>query len=576
MDMIVWQDTFHKWQSEPALDKQLKEQINLLKHDPIQLEDSFYKYLEFGTGGMRGIIGPGTNRINIYTIRKAAEGLARYIVQNGREAMNRGVVIAYDSRHKSKEFAIEAAKTIGHHGIHVYVFESLRSTPELSFAVRYLHAYSGIVITASHNPSEYNGFKVYNEDGAQFASEEADMIVSYFNEVDNELEIKVSEEEELRKNGLLTFIGDKIDQEYLQRLQSITLNKKINRNTTDDLKIVYTPLHGTGKVPVEIGLKAAGFKYVHIVKEQSQPDPNFPTVEFPNPEDPQAFTLAIEYGEKLDAHILLATDPDTDRVGVAIRTRSGTYHLLNGNQIGALLLHYLITEKQKRNELPKNAAVLKTIVTSELGREIAKAYGIETIDTLTGFKYISAKIKEFEKTGDRTFLFGYEESYGYLIGDFVRDKDAVQACLIIAEAAAFYRAMDMTLYDVLLNIYEQYGYYKEGMESLTLEGKSGIEKIESILYDLRNDPPLSFAGKKVLEREDYLTGERTIVNEDRIEKINLPTSNVLKYKLEDQAWVCVRPSGTEPKIKFYFGVRGESLKESEQTFNKLKNAVMEI
>ena len=569
-----WENEYKKWYGFSGLEAELKQQLQELEEDPIQLEDSFYKHLEFGTGGMRGIIGPGTNRMNIYTVRKAAEGLARYIKANGDEAKIRGVVIAYDSRYKSYEFAMEAAKTLGYHGIQVYVFESLRTTPELSFAVRYLQAYSGIVITASHNPSEYNGFKVYGADGAQFASADADVIVQKVNEVENELEIPVADEEALLEAGLLKMIGQTVDGAYLKQLQTLVANPEVIKQVADDFNIVYTPIHGTGNRPVREGLELIGFTNVQVVKEQELPDPNFSTVDYPNPEEPAAFSLAMKYGEKNDADILLATDPDTDRMGVAVKSETG-YELLTGNQIGALLLHYLITQKQARNELPKNGAVLKTIVTSELGRDIAEAYGIETIDVLTGFKYISEKIKEFEETGTHTFLLGYEESYGYLIGDFVRDKDAVQACLLIAEAAAFYKVKNKTLLDALNEIFEEYGFYKEGLASLTLEGKAGVEKISYILNDFRENPPTEIAGKQVLATEDYLSSERVVLEEKRSETITLPKSNVLKYKLENGAWFCIRPSGTEPKIKFYFGVKEVSPEESEKALKELQAVVME-
>lgn len=569
-----WESEYKRWYDFSGLEAELKQQLQELEEAPIQLEDSFYKHLEFGTGGMRGIIGPGTNRMNIYTVRKAAEGLARYIKANGDEAKTRGVVIAYDSRHKSYEFAMEAAKTLGYHGIQVYVFESLRTTPELSFAVRYLHAYSGIVITASHNPSEYNGFKVYGADGAQFASADADVIVQKVNEVENELEIPVADEKALLEAGLLKMIGQTVDDAYLKQIQTLVANPEVIKQVADDFKIVYTPIHGTGNRPVREGLELIGFTNVQVVKEQELPDPNFSTVDYPNPEEPAAFSLAMKYGEKNAADILLATDPDTDRMGVAVKSETG-YELLTGNQIGALLLHYLITQKQARNELPKNGAVLKTIVTSELGRDIAEAHGIETIDVLTGFKYISEKIKEFEETGAHTFLFGYEESYGYLIGDFVRDKDAVQACLLIAEAAAFYKVKNKTLLDALNEIFEEYGFYKEGLASLTLEGKAGVEKISYILNDFRENSPTEIAGKQVLVTEDYLSSERVVLEEEKSETIILPKSNVLKYTLENGAWFCIRPSGTEPKIKFYFGVKEASPEESEKALKELQAAVMD-
>lgn len=570
---MEWKAIYEKWLQFSGLDLELREQLEAAE-DMEELEDSFYKHLEFGTGGMRGIIGPGTNRMNQYSVRKAAAGLASYIVENGAEAKARGVVIAYDSRHKSAEFAMEAAKTLGYQGIQVYLFESLRTTPELSFAVRYLHAYAGIVITASHNPAAYNGFKVYGKDGAQFASSDADVIVANVDAIENELTIPVSEEAALKASGLLSVIGATVDDAYHKQLEKIVVNQTAISQVADDFNIVYTPLHGTGNVPVLRGLGDIGFKHVEIVEEQALPDGDFPTVEFPNPEEAAAFALAMAYGKKSGADLLLATDPDADRVGVAVKTGED-YTLLTGNQIGALLLHYLITQKAEQGVLPQNAAVLKTIVTSELGKDIARAHGITTIDTLTGFKYISEKIQAFEATGNHTFLFGYEESYGYLIGDFVRDKDAVQTCLLIAEAAAYYHTKDKTLYDALQDIFATYGYYKEGLASLTLEGKAGVEKITAMLEALREDPPVEFAKKRIVVREDYASGERVLVDEDRTETITLPKANVLKYKLSDGAWVCARPSGTEPKIKFYFGVKEASLEASHHALEEVKRAVME-
>ena len=563
---------YEKWMQFDQLDEELREQLETTT-DEATLEDMFYKNLEFGTGGMRGLIGAGTNRMNKYTVRKATAGLTRYIARNGDEAKARGVVIAYDSRHYSAEFAKEAAKTLGYEGIHVYLFDGVRTTPELSFAVRFLHAYAGIVITASHNPAAYNGFKVYSSDGAQFASRDADIITGYVDAVDNALTIPVAEEAQLQADGLLTMIGATVDNAYHERLQQLIVNPENIHEVADDFRMVYTPLHGTGNVPVMRALQEAGFANVDIVEEQAQPDGDFPTVAFPNPEEPAAFSLAMEYGKRLDADLLLATDPDADRVGIAVK--NGTeYELLTGNQIGALLMHYLITEKQAQGTLPQNGAVLKTIVTSELGRDIAESHGLTSIDTLTGFKYISEKIKQFETTGEHEFLLGYEESYGYLIGDFVRDKDAVQACLLISEVAASYHKKGMTLVDALEEIFSTYGYYKEGLTSLTLEGRAGVEKIHAILDAFRAEPPEVFAGKRVLIREDYEEKTRTYVEDGRIEEITLPTSNVLKYKLENGAWICVRPSGTEPKIKFYFGVKEASLEESEAVLEALQEDVM--
>lgn len=571
---MSWEANYEKWKHFSELDPELKQQLESIANDPKQLEEHFYKTLEFGTGGIRGELGPGTNRMNIYSIRKATEGLAKYIESHGEEAKKRGVAIAYDCRFKSPEFAMEAAKTLGKHGIHTYVFESLRSTPELSFAIRYLHAFSGIVITASHNPPEYNGYKVYGEDGAQVTPEVAEEIIAKVNAVDNELAVEVGDEEQLKAAGLIHMIGETVDRAYLEQLKTVNLNAEVIQQVADDFKIVYTPLHGTGNKPVRKGLEAIGFKYVQVVEEQELPDASFSTVKSPNPEEHAAFELAIQYGEEIHADILLGTDPDTDRVGVAVRNEKGEYQVLTGNQVGALLLHYLITEQKKQGTLKSNATVLKTIVTSEIGRDIATTHGLDTIDTLTGFKFIGEKIREFEQTGEKSFLFGYEESYGYLVKPFARDKDAVQACMLIAEVAAYYKTKGMTLYEGLLEVFEQYGYYREGLESLTLKGKDGVEQINSILTAFRGTPPKEMGGKSIVEIEDYQSSKRQLVNDDKVETIHLPKSNVLKYKLEDGSWFCLRPSGTEPKIKFYFGVKDNTLEASENKLEGLRNAVM--
>ncbi len=571
---MSWQHTYQRWNEFEQLDAELREQLNEIATDEKKLEDSFYKELEFGTGGMRGEMGPGSNRLNIYTIRKAASGLAKYIEEHGEQAKARGVVIAYDSRFKSPLFAIEAAKALSNHGIQTYVFDALRPTPELSFAVRYLHAYSGIMITASHNPPEYNGFKLYGEDGGQLPPEAATRVVTKVNEVENELTISVGEEAELKASGLLQIIGEKVDQVYQQQLQTIVVNPAVIKEVADDFKVVFTPLHGTGNMPVREGLKRMGFKHVEVVPEQELPDPNFSTVTSPNPEEHAAFELAIKQGEKQDADILLGTDPDADRVGVAVKDNEGNYQVLTGNQVGALIVNYLITEKKQQGTLADNAIILKTIVTSEIGRNIANKHGLKTVDTLTGFKFIGEKIKEYEQTGEQTFLFGYEESYGYLIGDFVRDKDAVQACMIAAEVAAYYKAKGKTLYQGLLDIFEEYGYYVESLQSLTLKGKDGAEQIQSLLTEFRNEPPKEVLGIKVVEIEDYQSSERTLVESNQIETITLPQSNVLKYKLADGSWFCLRPSGTEPKIKFYFAVNGDTFEATKDKVSKFETEIM--
>lgn len=573
---MTWQTHFEKWNQYQQLDSELRDQLKKMSHDEKKLEDCFYKNLEFGTGGMRGILGPGTNRMNIYTVRKATEGLAQYIISKGDEAVKRGVAIAYDSRYKSPLFAMEAAKTLSSHGIHTYVFESLRSTPELSFAVRYLHAYSGIMITASHNPPEYNGFKVYNDDGGQIPLDMAAEIIAKINEVENEFAVEVKEESELKAAGLIQMIGETVDRAYQKQLMTIVQQPNVIQEAADDFKIIYTPLHGTGNIPVRQGLTAMGFKHVDVVPEQEMPDPEFSTVKSPNPEEHEAFTLAIQQGEKSGADLLIGTDPDADRVGVATRDDSGQFVVLTGNQVGALMLDYLIESKKAQGKLAKNATVLKTIVTSEIGRDIATAHGLETVDTLTGFKFIGEKIKEYEDSGKRQFLFGYEESYGYLIGDFVRDKDAVQASLLIAEVAAYYKLKGMTLYQGLQALFNKYGYYYESLRSLTLTGKEGAEQIEALLREFRNHPPVQLADQAVVTIEDYLSSERTDVETKAVETIELPKSNVLKYLLADGSWVCARPSGTEPKIKFYFAVNGVEEAATKAKLKQLESDFMTI
>ncbi len=546
-----------------------------MKEDDKQAEDAFYKNLEFGTGGMRGELGPGTNRLNVYMVRKATEGLACYIEESGEEAKKKGVVVAYDSRHKSPEFALEVAKVLGQHGIKTYVFGELRPTPELSYAVRYLNAFAGIVITASHNPPEYNGYKVYGEDGGQLPPAAADKIISHMDRVENELSISVKQEQELLTEGLLTYIGAEVDAAYTEALKTIQLNLELVEEAGNELKIVFTPLHGSGNKPVREGLKAFGFTNVTVVKEQELPDPDFSTVQSPNPEEHAAFELAIRYGKEIDADLLMATDPDADRLGVAVKDSSGEYVVLTGNQLGALMLHYLLIKKKEQGLLPENGAVVKTIVTSEIGRAIASSFGLKTFDTLTGFKFIGEKINEFERSGDYQFQFGYEESYGYLIGDFARDKDAVQSAVFSAEVAAYYRAQGKSLYEGLLEIFSKYGYYKESLRSITLKGKDGAEQIQKLVDAFRVNPVKELGEIAVTCIEDYQSGERMHIKEDKVESMPFPVSNVLKYHFEDGTWFTIRPSGTEPKAKFYFGVKKESLNQSEKHLRKVEQLVME-
>jgi phosphoglucomutase len=572
---MSWQKTYEKWILNEQLEESLKNALKEMEENRTDLEDCFYKNLEFGTGGMRGEIGPGTNRMNTYTVRKASLGLAHFIMEQGEAAVSRGVAIAFDSRHKSPEFAMEAARTLASNGIQAYVFESLRPTPELSFAVRYLKAYCGIVITASHNPPEYNGFKVYGPDGGQLPPKEADEVIDKVNAIQDELSLTVESEADLRASGLVKIIGDEIDKVYMEQLMKISLNREAIKEM-HDLSIVFTPLHGTANNLVQEGLRRLGFTNVTVVKEQELPDPEFSTVKSPNPEEHAAFELAIEYGKKNKADILMATDPDADRVGIAVKNNAGEYEILTGNQTGALMLEYILSQRAEAGSLSTKGIVFKTIVTSELGRIIAESYGITAEDTLTGFKFIGEKIKEYEKSGEHTFLFGYEESYGSLIGDFVRDKDAVQACLMGAEMAAYYKKQGKTLYDALTDVYEKYGYYKEGLESLTLKGKAGAEQILNLLASFRAEVPTEINSQKVAVSEDYQAGVRSYIDLDKKEDISLPTSNVLKYKLADGSWFCVRPSGTEPKIKFYFGVSAKTDEKADTALASLKQSVMDM
>ncbi|PEQ03162.1 phospho-sugar mutase [Bacillus toyonensis] len=569
-----WKQEFSRWLSYAELDVELKEQLENMKQDEKKIEDSFYKNLEFGTGGMRGELGAGTNRLNVYTVRKATQGLAKFIEKLGEEAKERGVVVAYDSRHKSPEFAMEVAATLGAHGIKTYVFESLRPTPVLSFAVRHLHTVSGIVLTASHNPPEYNGYKVYGDDGGQLPPKEADKLISYVNAVEDELTVEVADVEQLKAEGLLHIIGQEVDDAYAAELNDVIINKEMVQKVGKDLKIVFTPLHGTSNLSVRRGLEEVGFTDVTVVKEQELPDPNFSTVKSPNPEEHAAFEYAIRDGEKIGADVLIATDPDADRLGVAVRNHDGEFQVLTGNQTGALMLDYLLSQKKENGTLPENGVVLKTIVTSEIGRTIAKAYGLDTVDTLTGFKFIGEKIKQYEESGQYEFQFGYEESYGYLIRPFCRDKDAVQSVLFACEVAAYYKSQGKTLYDGLLEVFEKYGFFREDLVSLTLKGKDGAEQIQEMMATFRENPPKEVAGLTVVAVEDYKASIVTSLQDGHKEEIHLPKSNVLKYQLEDGSWFCLRPSGTEPKIKFYFGVKDNSLQNSEQKLLTIKEDIM--
>ncbi|WP_028783783.1 phospho-sugar mutase [Thalassobacillus devorans] len=567
---MTWQTSYQRWNDFKLLEKELRDKLTEIQSDELSLEDAFYKNLEFGTGGMRGKLGPGTNRMNIYTIRRAAEGLARYIEKRGEAWKQNGIVIAYDNRHMSQEFAIETAKVLGNHGIKTYVFTSLRPTPVLSYAVRYLYTAGGIVITASHNPPEYNGFKVYNEDGGQLPPAEAGAVIEMVNQVENELEVEAADQSELEARGLLEWIDERVDEAYLKELRSVNLNPHITHDAGDDFQVVFTPLHGTANVLVKKGLAQAGFKNIHVVAEQAEADPEFSTVASPNPEEHQAFEMAIAQGKEVGADILIGTDPDADRLGVAVPDAEGEYQVLTGNQLGALMLDYLLSQHL---DLPDNGIMIKTIVTSEFGRAIASYYNIETLDTLTGFKFIGEKIREYERTGEYEFLFGYEESYGFLAKDFARDKDAVQAAVLATELALFWKTKGKTLLQALDTLYERHGYYMEDLQSIKLDGKQGADKIQTIMDTFREEKLTEAGGLKVIAVEDYSKSRRQIVDTGEEETIKLPPANVLKFVLEDDCWFCLRPSGTEPKIKFYYGVKSSSKEESQQRLVRLKEAV---
>ncbi|MBM7708748.1 phospho-sugar mutase [Enterococcus lemanii] len=570
-----WKTTYEQWATSDLLEENLKKQLVELAKDQAKLEDAFYTPLEFGTAGMRGILGPGINRMNIYTVRQATEGLARFMETQGETNKQRGVAIAYDSRHFSPEFAIEAACTLAQHGITSYVFESLRPTPELSFAVRHLNAFTGIMITASHNPADYNGYKVYGEDGGQMPPAHADALTSFVREIENPLEIPVLSEQEAKDQGLLKIIGEAVDTAYLAEVKTITINQALIDEMGDQLKLVYTPLHGTGRMLGERALAQAGFHKFVIEPTQGQADPNFSTVKSPNPEEISAFEYAIALGKKEGADLLIATDPDADRLGAAVRLPDGEYQVLTGNQIGAILIHYILEAHKEAQTLPANAAVLKSIVSSELPTAIAKSYGVEMFNVLTGFKFIAEKIQQFEEDHSHTFMFGFEESYGYLVKPFVRDKDAIQALVLFAEVAAYYKKQGKTVYDALQMIFETYGYYAEKTISVTMSGQEGATKIAELMKTFREKAPTAFAGVAVTQTEDFK--KQTKVSTDgAIEKLTTPPSDVLKYVLADESWIAVRPSGTEPKIKFYIGVKSESTKAADEKIAALENAINEI
>ncbi|MCR5502269.1 MAG: phospho-sugar mutase [Lachnospiraceae bacterium] len=570
-----YRENYEHWLSSPLFDEDTKAELRSIEGDEREIEDRFYRELEFGTGGLRGVLGAGTNRMNIYTVRKATQGLAEYIRKKGMEG--RGVAIAFDSRRMSPEFADVAALCLNANGIKAYVFDALRPTPELSFALRELHAAAGIVITASHNPPEYNGYKVYWEDGAQVTSPTADEIIREVKAVDGFEAAKTMDRDEAVRKGLYLVIGKEIDDRYMEELKKQIIHPEVIEKEAKELKIVYSPFHGAGNMPVRRILSELGFTKVYVVPEQEEPDPDFTTLAYPNPEDPKAFTLALELAREKGADLVLATDPDADRLGIyALDRNTGEYMPFTGNMSGMVIADYILRERTLTKTMPEAPALVTTIVTTNMARAVAKDYGLTFIEVLTGFKYIGEQIKFFEEQDTYHYVFGLEESYGCLAGTHARDKDAVVAVMCLCEAACHAKAEGKTLWDRMIALYEKYGYYREGQYTITLKGIDGAEKIRGILEKLRKDPPRTIGGLKVLSLRDYQTGKILDLSDGSEKDTDLPVSNVLYFDLEEDAWCCVRPSGTEPKIKFYMGVRGTSLEDGEKRLENLTEAVKKI
>ncbi|HER5582270.1 TPA: phospho-sugar mutase [Streptococcus pyogenes] len=567
---MTYTENFQKWLDFEQLPDYLRQE--LLSMDEKSKEDAFYTNLEFGTAGMRSYIGAGTNRINIYVVRQATEGLAKLIETKGEEAKKRGVAIAYDSRHFSPEFAFESAQVLAQHGIKSYVFETLRPTPELSFAVRHLNAYAGIMVTASHNPAPFNGYKVYGQDGGQLPPADADALTDFIRAIENPFAVELADLDESKSAGLIQVIGEDVDMEYLREVKDVNINQDLINNFGKDMKIVYTPLHGTGEMLTRRALAQAGFESVVVVESQAKADPDFSTVKSPNPESQAAFALAEELGREVEADVLVATDPDADRLGVEIRQPDGSYKNLSGNQIGAIIAKYILEAHKTAGTLPENAALAKSIVSTELVTKIAESYGATMFNVLTGFKFIAEKIQEFEEKHNHTYMFGFEESFGYLIKPFVRDKDAIQAVLLVAEIAAYYRSRGLTLADGIDEIYKEYGYFAEKTISVTLSGVDGAAEIKKIMDKFRENGPKQFNNTDIVLLEDFQKQTAT-KNDGTISNLTTPPSNVLKYTLADDSWIAVRPSGTEPKIKFYIATIGDTLDIAQE---KIANIETEI
>ena len=570
-----YKEVYEQWLSNQYFDDATKEELKNIAEDDNEIKERFYMDLEFGTAGLRGIIGAGTNRMNIYVVRRATQGLANYIAKVDKKSQ--GVAIAYDSRHMSPEFAEEAALCLAANGIKAYIFESLRPTPELSFAVRHLGCAAGINVTASHNPPEYNGYKVYWEDGAQITPPHDSGIMGEVKSISDWNTVKTMDKAEAEKAGLFQVIGKEVDDAYMAELKKQVLHMDAIEAEGKNLKIVYTPLHGTGNIPARRILKELGFENVYVVKEQELPDGDFPTVSYPNPEAAEAFELGLKLAKEVDADLVLATDPDADRLGVRVKDKNGEYHDLTGNMSGCLLANYEISQKKAINgSLPEDGALIKTIVTTNLADAIAKGYGVKLIEVLTGFKFIGQQILGFEQSGKGSYLFGFEESYGCLIGTYARDKDAIVATMALCEAAAYYKTQGKTLWDAMIEMYEQFGYYKDAIQSVTMKGIEGLQKIQEIMNSLRQNPPAEFAGHKVTAVRDYKADTITDVATGAVKPTGLPNSNVLYYELTDDAWVCVRPSGTEPKVKFYYGVKGTSLEDADKKSETMGKAVLDM
>ena len=570
-----YKEVYEQWLSNPYFDEATKEELKNIAEDDNEIKERFYMDLEFGTAGLRGFIGAGTNRMNIYVVRRATQGLANYIAKVDKKSQ--GVAIAYDSRHMSPEFAEEAALCLAANGIKAYIFESLRPTPELSFAVRHLGCVAGINVTASHNPPEYNGYKVYWEDGAQITPPHDSGIMGEVKSISDWNTVKTIDKAEAEKAGLFQVIGKEVDDAYMAELKKQVLHMDAIKAEGKNLKVVYTPLHGTGNIPARRILKELGFENVYVVKEQELPDGDFPTVSYPNPEAAEAFELGLKLAKEVDADLVLATDPDADRLGVRVKDKNGEYHDLTGNMSGCLLANYEISQKKAINgSLPEDGALIKTIVTTNLADAIAKGYGVKLIEVLTGFKFIGQQILGFEQSGKGSYLFGFEESYGCLIGTYARDKDAIVATMALCEAAAYYKTQGKTLWDAMIEMYEQFGYYKDAIQSVTMKGIEGLQKIQEIMNSLRQNPPAEFAGHKVVAVRDYKADTITDVATGAVKPTGLPNSNVLYYELTDDAWVCVRPSGTEPKVKFYYGVKGTSLADADEKSDIMGKAVLDM